>query len=165
MFHGKKNWTRPQTALWILAVYLSVWIGSAQGFSLVSILMNGSHQTFLAGKSDQVRLIFHHPGYQDEHEPSPGHSANRQAGLLDKVLTGGMGDTPAPDHEFYLAYHEQQITAATATKPIAIFQTLLPSSKSLENLFYIQPVSARSFPHHSKLSPTHLSIRATVLLI
>jgi hypothetical protein len=50
MFHGKKNRTRPQIALWVLAVYLSVWVGSAQRLSLVSMLMVGSHQIFLAEK-------------------------------------------------------------------------------------------------------------------
>lgn len=166
MFHAKKNRTRPQTALWVLAVYLSVWIGSAQGLSLVSMLMDGSHQTFLAEKSDQVRLIFHHPGYQDEHEPSPGHSANGKAGLLDNVLTVGMGDTPAPDHEFYLADPEQQITTSSATKAVGVFKTLLPFQTTQEKPFLIQPVSAcPSPPPPFKISTTLLSLRATVLLI
>lgn len=165
MFNRKRNRARRRVALWVLAAYLSIWIGSAQGLSFVSILMDGSHQTFLSGKTDQVRLIFHHSGYQDEHEQPPGHSAGRQAGSLDKLFTAGTGEMPLSDHEFYLADHDQQITSAAATKPIAIFRTFLPSPTSLENPFFIHPVSGRSQPHRYKLSPTLLSIRATVLLI
>ena len=118
MFYRKKNRTRSRTALWVLAAYLSIWIGSAQGLSLFSILMDGSHQTFLAEKNAGIRLILHHPGFQDEHEPSPGHPAESQRGLLDKILNAGRGDIPAPDHEFYLSPNEQQITTAATVQPI-----------------------------------------------
>lgn len=93
-------------ALWFLAVYLLIWTGSAQGLSFVSILMDSSYQMILSGNNDQIRLILHHPGYQDEHELLPGHSAKEQAGPPDRMRAAGSGDHAPPDHEFYLSDHE-----------------------------------------------------------
>lgn len=162
MSHRKKNPPRSGIVLFSLAVYLSVWIGSAQGLSLVSMLMDGSHQTFLTTKNDQTRLIFHHSGYQDEHE-FPGHPANDPAGPAD--LESGRGDSPDPDHVFYLPDHEQQTTPTSTAKTTPAFKILFPSTE-LEGLTLVQPVSARpSPPPLFKISTTLLSLRATVLLI
>lgn len=166
MFHDRKNRTRPRTSLWILAVYLSVWIGSVQGLSLVSMLMDGSHQTFLTPNSDRVGLIFHHSGHQDEHEPSPGHPAGVKAGLLDRMLAAGTGDRPAPDHVFYLSSHEQQITSASTAKPAPVFKILFSPTTILAPLMFVPPVSNRpSSPPPFKISTLLRSLRATVLLI
>lgn len=165
MFHSKKNRIRLQTILWVLAVYLSVWIGSAQGLSLVSMLMDGSHQTFLSGRSDQIRLVFHHAGYQDEHEPSPGHPAGAKAGLLDRLLAAGTGDQPPPDHLFYLSDHAQEIPSASTAKPAPVFKTLSPSTTIQESVTFIPPVSNRPSPPPLKISTTLRSLRTTVLLI
>lgn len=166
MFYRKKNQPQFRMALACLAVYLLLWVGSAQGLTLVSMLMDSSHQTFIAGKSDQVRLIFHHSGYQDEHEPFPGHPANDHASLLDRVLAGGMGDSPAPDHEFYLSDHEQQITPASTAKPAPVFKILFPSITAYEALTFVPPFLNRPAPPPPlKISTTLLSLRATVLLI
>ena len=166
MFYRKKNQPQFRMALACLAVYLLLWVGSAQGLTLVSMLMDSSHQTFIAGKSDQVRLIFHHSGYRDEHEPFPGHPANDHASLLDRVLAGGMGDTPAPDHEFYLSGHEQQITPASTAKPAPAFKILFPSITAYEALTFVPPFLNRpSPPPPLKISTALLSLRATVLLI
>lgn len=166
MFYRKKNQPRFRIALACLAVYLLLWVGSAQGLTLVSVLMDNSHQTFIAGKSDQIRLIFHHSGYQDEHELFPGHPARDHAGLLDRVLAGGMGDSPAPDHEFYLSDHEQQITPASTAKPAPVFKILFPSITAQETLTFVSPdLNRPSPPPPFKISTTLLSLRATVLLI
>ncbi|WDT77797.1 MAG: hypothetical protein MPW16_20830 (plasmid) [Candidatus Manganitrophus sp.] len=166
MFYRKKNQPQFRMALACLAVYLLLWVGSAQGLMFASMLMDSSHQTFIAGKSDQVRLIFHHSGYQDEHEPFPGHPANDHASLLDRVLAGGMGDSPAPDHEFYLSDHEQQITPASTAKPAPVFKILFPSITAYEALTFVPPFLNRpSPPPPLKISTTLLSLRATVLLI
>lgn len=166
MSHRKKNPLQSQIVLWSLVVYLSVWIGSVQGLSFIPMMMDSSHQTFIAGKSDQIRLIFHHSGYQDEHEPFPGHPAKNHAGLLDQVLAGGMGDSPAPDHEFYLSDHEQQITPASTAKPAPVFKILFPSATAQEALTFVPPVLNRpSASPPLKISTTLLSLRATVLLI
>ncbi|NKE73592.1 hypothetical protein [Candidatus Manganitrophus noduliformans] len=166
MFYRKKNQPRFRMALACLAVYLLLWVGSAQGLTLVSMLMDSSHQTFLSGKSDQVRLIFHHSGYQDEHESFPGHPAKDHAGLLDRVLAGGMGESSVPDHEFYLSDHEQQITPASTAKPAPVFKILFPSTIAQEVLTFVPPVLNRpSPPPPFKISTTLLSLRATVLLI
>lgn len=167
MSYRKKNQPRSQIVLFFsLAVYLSVWIASDQGLSLVSMLMDGSHQTFIAGKNDQTRLIFHHSGYRDKHELFPGHPAEDHAGLLDRVLAGGMGDSPAPDHEFYLPDHEQQTTPASTAKPAPAFKILFPSTTAQEGLTFVPPVSNRpATPPPFKISTTLLSLRATVLLI
>ncbi|WDT82813.1 MAG: hypothetical protein MPW14_24630 (plasmid) [Candidatus Manganitrophus sp.] len=166
MFYRKKNQPRFRMALACLAVYLLLWVGSAQGLTLVSMLMDSSHQTFLSGKSNQVRLTFHHSGYQDEHEPFPGHPANDHASLLDRVLAVGMGESPAPDHEFYLSDHEQQITPASTDKPAPVFKILFPSITAQEALTFVPPFLNRPAPPPPlKISTTLLSLRATVLLI
>lgn len=166
MSHCKKNQPSFRMALACLAVYLLVWVGSAQGLTLVSVLMDSSHQTFLSGKSNQVRLTFHHSGYRDEHEPFPGHPAKDHASLLDRVLAGGMGDSPAPDHEFYLSDHELQITPASTAKPASVFKVLPPFTTAQEALAFVPPVLNRpSPPPPLKISATLLSLRATVLLI
>lgn len=150
--------------LWSLAVYLLLWVGSAQGLTFASMLMDSSHQTFLSGKSDQIRFIFHHTGYQDEHEPSPGHPVGANAGLLDKMLAAGTGDQPAPDHVFYFSSHEQQITSIA--KPAMVFKFLFPSATIQEPLAFVPPVSNRpSSPPPFKISTILRSLRATVLLI
>lgn len=166
MFYRKKNQPRFRIALACLAVYLLLWVGSAQGLTLVSVLMDNSHQTFLSGKSNQVRLTFHHSGYQDEHEPFPGHPANDHASLLDRVLAVGIGESPAPDHEFYLSDHEQQITSASTDKPAPVFKILFPSITAQEALTFVPPFLNRPAPPPPlKISTTLLSLRATVLLI
>ncbi|MDC4206968.1 MAG: hypothetical protein MPW15_29355 (plasmid) [Candidatus Manganitrophus sp.] len=166
MFYRKKNQPRFRIALACLAVYLLLWVGSAQDLTLVSVLMDNSHQTFLSGKSNQVRLTFHHSGYQDEHEPFPGHPANDHASLLDRVLAVGIGESPAPDHEFYLSDHEQQITSASTDKPAPVFKILFPSITAQEALTFVPPFLNRPAPPPPlKISTTLLSLRATVLLI
>lgn len=168
MSHRKKNPSRSRILLFSLALYLSVGIGSDQGLSLVSMMMNGSHQTFLAGENAQIRLVFHHPGHQDEHETSPEHLFNGKAGQFDKVSTAGTGNTPDPDHEFYLylSEHDQQITTTATTKTIENFKTLLSFPTTEQKPFLVPPVSARpSPPPLFKISTTLLSLHATVLLI
>jgi hypothetical protein len=164
MFYRKKNLPSFRMALWSLALYLLIWTGSAQGLSFVSILMDSSHQTILSGNND--RLILHHPGYQDEHELSPGHSAKEQAGPLDRMLAAGSGDHAPPDHEFYLSDHEQQMTSVSTAKPATVFKILAPSTTPWEAPTFVPSVPARpSPPPPVKISTTLLSLRATVLLI
>ncbi len=143
---------------------LLVWIGSAQGFPLLFLAAGHSHQAFLDESHNQIHLVLHHPGVQDQHE-APGMSPlEHRHDLLDRALAAASGSTPEEDHVIHVPEQKEQSVAATKiiglskdASPLVIVQTWP---------MIVRPRSVRLFSNSPpRFNPILVALRTTVLII
>ncbi|MFZ5861358.1 MAG: hypothetical protein ACOYXR_00715 [Nitrospirota bacterium] len=142
---------------WGLAVYLFVWFASLQGLLLVPLVADGSHQAVMSATNNQLRLVLHHHGYQDEHQ-AVDH-------VHDGASFGTFGNVP-PDHELPLSNHGQQAVAPSVSMAVPIVQVIavLPFITN-DEVTVAQLRADQTDPYQFSLSPSLRSHRTTVLLI
>lgn len=144
---------------WGLALYLLVWIGSLQGLLLVSLLADDSHRAFVSATSNQLRLVLHHHGYQDGHEPTSVRHANHG------VSAEAVGEVP-PDHELSLANHGQDPMATSTSGAVPIAKTVVVFPLPANDEPTVTQLRADQVdPYQWSLGTALRSHRATVLLI
>ncbi|MFZ5875216.1 MAG: hypothetical protein ACOYXU_02290 [Nitrospirota bacterium] len=142
---------------WGLAVYLFVWIVSLQGLVPVSLVEGGSHRAIMSTTGNQLRLVLHHHGYQDEH-----HAADH---VHDRASSETGGDVP-PDHELSLADHGEHATTTPASGAASFTNAVVVVSlAAADESTRVQIPMDRVDPYQFVLSPTLRSHRTTVLLI
>lgn len=148
---------RCRMVLWALAVYWFVWIGSLQGLFLVSLIPDGPHQAIVSATSNQLRLVLHHHGYQDEH-----HTADHAD---DGASSGTFGDVP-PDHDVSMVDPGEQATTSgpSGLAHLAKTQAVAPLA-TVDESPRLHLRTDQIDPYQFVLSPTLRSHRAIVLLI
>lgn len=145
-----------------LLSYLLVWIGSAQGLTLLAAMMDHTHQVLLAERHNQAHLIVHHAGNRYTHEEAVGNPLHDQADLPENVLAGAA--TENSNHEFHLSNHNQH--AATLSKTIEPSKSIFHLATVPATPVLVTPVFNPSPSHLMfKESSTLVSLRTVVLLI
>ena len=151
---------------WGLAVYLFVWIGSLQGLLLVSLVAGDSHRAIVSATSNQLRLVLHHHGHQDGHEPTSVRHGGRHDHANDGVSAEAIGEVP-PDHELSLANHGQHptVTSTSGAVPIAKMVVVFSLAANNDEATVAQRRADQVDPYQWSLSTALRSHRTTVLLI
>jgi hypothetical protein len=150
---------------WVcLLSYFLVWIGGAQGLTLLFLAAGHSHKAFLSESHNHVHLVLHHPGVQDQHE-APGTSPlTHQRDLLDRVLAEASGSAPEEDHVVRVPEQKEPFVAATKiispskdASPLVIVQTWP---------MIVRPRSVHLFPDSPpRFNPILVALRTTLLVI
>jgi hypothetical protein len=142
-----------------------VWLGSAQGLSLLFLAAGNSHLVFLDESHNHVRLVLHHPGIHDQHEGPQTAPLTHRHDLLDRALaTASGGSIPEEDHVIDL--HDQKEQAITATKIIGHSKEAFPQVTVYVWPMIVKPSSVHLFSHSPpQLNPTLVTLRTTILLI
>ncbi len=154
---------RKLSAFFCLLVHLMMGAGNGQA-PLLLMVLGHTHKTYVDYSDEGTRLTLHHPGYPDEHEPTPLLSSSHRPDVLDLVLAAITGQDDREDHVVQIPANKPQAIAAIKTIEI-------PKALSL-------PVSNHPFPSFAELAalptlarpppgidPALASRRSTVLLI
>lgn len=152
-------------ALFSLFAFLLSSVGVAQGIPLLLILMGPSHKVFLTKHFDNVQLVIHHPGNQDEHESQTDAPVPHKHDLLDGIIAATAGGNVShSDHEIQLSNNKDPFIASANT--VSVLKTpLLEASAPLWPVF-VEPTSFQILtPSLLKPTPGALPLFTTVLLI
>lgn len=151
---------------WIcLLSYLLVWIGSAQVFPLLFLAAGHSHKIFLGESHNQIHLILHHPGVQDQHEAPETSPSGHRHDLVDPALAATSTGSPSEkNHVIHVPKQKEQAVATTGiinlskdASPLIVIQTWP---------MIVKPVSVRSFSGSPpKFDPILVALRTIALLI
>ncbi len=148
-------------ALFSLATSLLVSVGGLQGFPLLFLTMDHTHQISLAKDHAHLDLVFRH-ARQTRGDATPiGLPGPHQHDGTDQLVSEDTrGEVSPADHVFHLSDQQKNIPAGT--------KTITPlKSIPLIGLSQFQPVLPKPITVHPPPfpNPTLLSIRTTVLLI
>lgn len=148
-----------------LLAYLLVWVGNAHGLPFLPLVAGHSHAAFIDQNLGKIRIVLHHAGVQDRHEPPEATSSEHQHDLLDQApAAASMGPVPEADHVIDLP--RQYGHALAATKIVGLFAGAPPVAVVATQPMEAEPVSTRtSSQPPPKPDLTLAALRTTVLLI
>ncbi len=146
-----------------LLSFLFSGIGVVQGLPIFFTAIAHAHPVFFSSDSHRIRLILHHPGNQDGHEPRK--HTKHQHDLLDRVMAisekEGLSHS---DHEFEISAAEDifSVIAKTDLLSEVLQKPLVQSTPLFFSAQKITRFSGRSPPDISRYHEIHAS---TILLI
>ena len=152
-------------ALFPIFAFLLSWVGVAQGMPFLLILMGPSHKVFLTKHFDNIQLVIHHPGNQDEHETQTGGPIKHEHDLLDGIIAATAGGNVShSDHEIQLSDDKERFIASAKT--VSVPKTSLLVANSQLWPVFVKPAPFRNpAPPLLKTKPRPVSLLTTVFLI
>jgi hypothetical protein len=145
-----------------LLTYLLGWVTGAQAAPVFVTLAGHVHKTFISYEHSNIRIILHHPGNVDEHQPQAGHHRHD---ALDWLIAAVTGFDTHMDHVLCLPLRGDPAALAAPGADPGKTPSRLPATGYAFPSFVASACVHRLARPPPAVDPALLLLRSTILLI